>query len=180
MPFGLVLRIWDNLFAYGSRYLFQVAIAILTLLEDTLLERDMEQINTLFGSFRDNTKAGNIMGNNDAYFLPPDEDIIKMAGKINFNHAGLDTLRREWKELNPKMKEGKDIKSEVKTDVRNRATVMRRLEHMKEDINIKVEDINKSDEDNIDRQEDQQARSSDIHHIGGSSGGPNMDLSSGG
>ena len=42
MPFGLVLRIWDNLFAYGSRYLFQVAIAILTLLEDTLLERDME------------------------------------------------------------------------------------------------------------------------------------------
>ena len=53
------------------------------------------------------------------------------------------------------------------------------MRRIKEDLNIKVEDINKSD-DNIDRQEDQQARSSDVHQIGGSSGGPNMDLSSGG
>jgi hypothetical protein len=121
------------------------------------------------------------LGNNDAYFLPPDEDIIKVAGKINFNHQELDRLCGEWKKQNPKQKEGKDIKSEIKTDVRNRATEMRRLENKKEDLtNIKVEDINKSDDENVDRQEDQQARSSDIHHIGGSSGGPNLDLSSGG
>ena len=49
----------------------------------------------------------------------------------------------------------------VKTDVRKRATEMRRLESKKED-NIKVEDINRSD-GNIDMQEDQQARSSDVH-----------------
>jgi hypothetical protein len=42
----------------------------------------------------------------------------------------------------------------VKTDVKKRATEMRRLEiKVKEDLNIKVEDINRSD-DNIDRQED--------------------------
>jgi hypothetical protein len=29
--------------------------------------------------------------------------------------------------------------------------VMRRLENLKEDPNIKVEDINKSDDDNVDR-----------------------------
>jgi|LauGreDrversion4_2_1035121.scaffolds.fasta_scaffold96026_4 hypothetical protein len=45
----------------------------------------MDQINTLFGSFKDNTKSGNAMGNNDAYFLPPDEDIIKAADKIKFD-----------------------------------------------------------------------------------------------
>jgi hypothetical protein len=50
----------------------------------------MDQINTLFGSFKDNTKAGNAMGNNDAYFLPPDEDIIKEAAKVNLNYAALD------------------------------------------------------------------------------------------
>ena len=34
--------------------------------------------------------------------------------------------------------------------------------------------------DNVDKQEDQQARSSECQQIGGSSGGPMMDLSSGG
>jgi hypothetical protein len=146
MPFGLVLRIWDNLFVFGSRYLYQVTIAILKLLQDTLLERDMDEINTLFGNFRDNTNAGNAIGNNDAYFLPPDEDIIREAAKVNLNHAALDQLRREWKERNPKVKEAKDIQSVtqvVKTDVRKRATEMRRLE--KKEDNIKVEDINRSD-----------------------------------
>ena len=107
----------------------------------------MDQINTLFGSFKDNTKAGNAVGNNDAYFLPPDEDIIKEAAKIFLNHATIDHLAREWKEKNPKVKGGKDIQSVtqvVKTDVRKRATEMRRLEIKKED-NIKVEDINRSD-----------------------------------
>lgn len=47
--------------------------------------------------------------------------------------------------------------------MKQRAIEMRRLEiKVKEEVNIKVEDINKSD-DNIDRQEDQQARSSDVH-----------------
>ena len=69
----------------------------------------MDQINTLFGSFRDNTKAGNAVGNNDAYFLPPDEDIIKEAAKVCLNHATIDHLAREWKEKNPKVKGGKDI-----------------------------------------------------------------------
>lgn len=35
-------------------------------------------------------------------------------------------------------------------------------------------------DDNIDMQEDQQAKSSENHQLGGSSGGPNADLSSGG
>jgi hypothetical protein len=59
--------------------------------------------------------------------------------------------------MNPKVKEAKDIQSVtqvVKTDMKKRATEMRRLEiKVKEDVNIKVEDINRSD-DNIDRQED--------------------------
>ncbi len=38
----------------------------------------------------------------------------------------------------------------------------------------------KYEEDNVDKQEDQQARSSECQQIGGSSGGPMMDLSSGG
>jgi len=71
----------------------------------------MDQINTLFGSFKDNTKSGNSMGNNDAFFLPPDEDIIKAADKVKLNHENIDILSKEWKDQNPKVKEAKDIQS---------------------------------------------------------------------
>jgi hypothetical protein len=81
MPFGLVLRIWDNVFVHGTLYLFQVSIAILKLIKEDLLIRDMDSINKLFSSFKDNEKAGSDSGHN-AYFLPPDEDIIRESYKI--------------------------------------------------------------------------------------------------
>jgi hypothetical protein len=33
-PLGLCIRIWDNLLAYGTRFLFNVSLAILSLLKD--------------------------------------------------------------------------------------------------------------------------------------------------
>jgi hypothetical protein len=35
-PMGLCLRIWDNIFAYGSRFILSTALAILKLIEANL------------------------------------------------------------------------------------------------------------------------------------------------
>lgn len=40
-PFALCIRIWDNILAHGSYYMFQVTIAILKLTKDDLLQLDM-------------------------------------------------------------------------------------------------------------------------------------------
>ncbi len=47
------MRIWDNIFVYGTRYIFKVTIAILKLTEADLLQLDISGINDYFRSFKD-------------------------------------------------------------------------------------------------------------------------------
>jgi len=60
---GLCVRIWDNIFAHGTVYIFKVAIAILKLIEPEIIKLDLSKINDVFKSFKDD--EGNLMVNDD-------------------------------------------------------------------------------------------------------------------
>jgi hypothetical protein len=45
---GLCLRIWDNIFAFGTRFLISAALAILKLIESELIKLDIDGINDYF------------------------------------------------------------------------------------------------------------------------------------
>jgi hypothetical protein len=45
---GLCLRIWDNIFAYGTRFLISTALAILKLIEKHLIGLSLSDINDFF------------------------------------------------------------------------------------------------------------------------------------
>ena len=47
-PMGLCLRIWDNIFAFGTRFLISAALAILKLIESELIKLDIDGINDYF------------------------------------------------------------------------------------------------------------------------------------
>jgi hypothetical protein len=51
-PMDLCIRIWDNLLAYGTRFLFNVSLSILKSVEYRLLELDMAEINEFFKLFK--------------------------------------------------------------------------------------------------------------------------------
>ena len=44
-PFCLCIRIWDNILADGTKFLFQAALAIVKLAKDDLLKLDFSGIN---------------------------------------------------------------------------------------------------------------------------------------
>lgn len=69
-PMGLCIRIWDNLLAYGTRFLFNVSLAILFMLKDQLMDLDFSDINDYFKALKDD-------GHLDQNLLPPFEDIIE-------------------------------------------------------------------------------------------------------
>ena len=47
-PLGLCLRIWDNVLAYGTRFLLSAALAILKLIEPSLIQLNFGDINDFF------------------------------------------------------------------------------------------------------------------------------------
>jgi hypothetical protein len=49
----LCLRIWDNIFAFGTRFLLSAALAILKLIEKDLLKLGLGEINDYFKSLKD-------------------------------------------------------------------------------------------------------------------------------
>ena len=54
-PLGLCIRIWDNILAFGTRFMFNISLAILNLLKDQLLELDFNDINEFFKSLKDDS-----------------------------------------------------------------------------------------------------------------------------
>jgi hypothetical protein len=69
---------------HGTPYLFQVTLAVLSLLSDTLLQMDMSEINNVFKSFRDDELAGK-EGSQACNYLPPDDLIISESYKFVIN-----------------------------------------------------------------------------------------------
>lgn len=47
----LSIRVWDNILAYGTRFVFNVALSILRALEHQLLDLSMEQLIKFFDSY---------------------------------------------------------------------------------------------------------------------------------
>lgn len=75
-PIGLCIRIWDNILAYGTRFIFSAALAILKLVENNLMGLSMGDINDFFKEIKDEDES--------KYRLLPDfERIITEAKKIN-------------------------------------------------------------------------------------------------
>jgi len=81
----LCIRIWDNILAYGTRFLFNITLALLELLQDRLLTLDMCQIDEFFKLLKDDDHA-------EEKQLPPCELIIDTAQKIDIPKDELDDL----------------------------------------------------------------------------------------
>lgn len=50
---GLVIRIWDNLLAFGTRFMFNTSLAILKLLKEYLIDLEFNDINMFFTALKD-------------------------------------------------------------------------------------------------------------------------------
>lgn len=80
--------------AFGTRYLFRAAIAILRLIQNDLLGLDMTEVNEYFKSFKtdsgfESNGANNIGGINHNP-LPPIEAIIAESLKVKIDDHWLD------------------------------------------------------------------------------------------
>ena len=84
-PMGLCIRIWDNLLAYGTRFLFNASLAILYLLKEQLLELDFSDINDFFKALKDDEHL-------DQKLLPPFEEIIEQAQQIDIPNERIKEL----------------------------------------------------------------------------------------
>ena len=82
IPFDFCIRAWDNILAYGTRFIFNISLAVLQHLEDRLLEGGMVEIlETLKALKRENGEES---------LLPPVEETIEAAQRI---HIPLERLR---------------------------------------------------------------------------------------
>jgi hypothetical protein len=87
---GLCLRIWDNIFAYGTRFLLSAALAILKLIEKDLLHLGMGEINDYFKSLKDEDP------HSQKYKLLPDfETIINESKRINITDDRIYLIMRD-------------------------------------------------------------------------------------
>ena len=53
-PMGLCIRIWDNILAKGTRFVFNIGLAVLKLLKDDLITLGMDTINQYFSELNEN------------------------------------------------------------------------------------------------------------------------------
>ena len=73
-PLGLCIRFWDNILAFGTRFMFNISLSILQLLRTTLLDKEFAEIVEYFQMMKDDSHL-------DEKYLPPYELIIE--GAIN-------------------------------------------------------------------------------------------------
>jgi len=93
-PLGLCIRIWDNILAHGTKFLFQVALGILSLTENDLLGLDFSDINEYFKQLKDEE-------NGQYRLLPAFETIIQKSLKIKVTNEHIEEIVDELTELLP-------------------------------------------------------------------------------
>jgi hypothetical protein len=81
------LRLWDNIFAYGTRFILSASLAILKLLETNLLGLDLGGINEYFKKLKDED-AETI----SLRLLPDFESIIQESKKINITDEKIEAI----------------------------------------------------------------------------------------
>lgn len=101
---GLCIRIWDNLLVFGTRYIFQVSIAVLRLTQHDLINLDISDVNDYFKSFKDDDSG------KSSKLLPSFETIISESYKVKINEEWLDELKVQYKMLQSPKKEKKERK----------------------------------------------------------------------
>ena len=62
-PLGLCLRIWDNILAHGTKFLFQMSLAVLMLIEDKMYRLGLSEINDYFKLFKEEVDDDNPIKN---------------------------------------------------------------------------------------------------------------------
>ena len=88
----MCIRVWDNIFTYGTYFIFNVVIAILKLGEKKLLSYDLDGITNYFKSFKElESKASH---NISSY-----ETIIKESLKVKISYEKLEKLRFQYKDF---------------------------------------------------------------------------------
>lgn len=71
-PLGLCIRMWDNILAFGTRFIFNLSLSLLYLLKEQLLDLDFADINEFFKLLKDDSHL-------EEKLLPPYDDIIDHA-----------------------------------------------------------------------------------------------------
>lgn len=91
-PFDLCIRAWDNILAYGTRFLFNMTLAILKSVETQLLELDMAEICEFMKLMKQ--EDGQDQQDN---ILKPVEELIEDAQRIFIPNERLKALFRKHK-----------------------------------------------------------------------------------
>ncbi|CAI2386137.1 unnamed protein product [Moneuplotes crassus] len=122
-PMKLCIRLWDNLLVEGLVYIFKFPLAIMEILESTLLKCNFEEVNEILSNLR--TKDDPDL-QDSAAVLPSTEKIMLKARKIKLAHEELQALKKEYElatsqnrqikriKTLPKIMEEEDIYEEVK------------------------------------------------------------------
>lgn len=93
-PLGLCIRMWDNILAFGTRFIFNLSLAILHMLKDQLMELDFGDINEFFKALKDDTHL-------EESLLPPYESIIENAVRIHITEEILNELFNKYSPASP-------------------------------------------------------------------------------
>lgn len=91
-PLGLCIRLWDNILAFGTRFIFNISLSILSLLKDQLIELDFGDINEFFKSLKDDSHL-------EEKLLPPFEVIIQESVKIYISEDKMEQLFDKYKPM---------------------------------------------------------------------------------
>jgi hypothetical protein len=99
-PFDFCIRAWDNILAYGTRFIFNISLAVLQQLEGELMGCGMVEILELFKKLK--------RENGEDSILPPVEVMIEKAQCINIPLERVRTLFGRHKIARPEIRLAED------------------------------------------------------------------------
>jgi len=100
-PMKLCIRLWDNLLVEGLTLIFKFPLAIMEILEKTLLKWNFEEVNDVLSNLK-TIDDPNV--NPSQAHLPNIERIINKARSIKLNSEELGNLKKEYESLNQNIK----------------------------------------------------------------------------
>lgn len=95
-PQGLCIRIWDNIWANGTRFLFQAAIAVLKLIKNDLISLGFAEINERLKKLKDDEHDRQGGSWTKHTLLPEYEKIISEARNVKITDEMLRRLFYEY------------------------------------------------------------------------------------
>jgi len=90
----MCIRIWDNIFAFGTIFMFKFALAVLKFVQYDLIRLDLQGVNDFFRLFKEDEDNGLTK----AKVLPETEVLITESLKIKLSEDRLEDLKYRYKE----------------------------------------------------------------------------------